>query len=74
VKRMAPDKASSQLFTLRVWREDVGSGCWETRGRLQHVLTGETYYFRDWATLTRLVESYALPGKAPPALRNIPAP
>jgi len=49
----------------------MGSGCWETRGRLRHVLTGETYYFRDWATLTRLVESYALPEQAPPAADSI---
>ena len=71
MKRMAPDKASSQLFTLRVWREDMGSGCWETRGRLRHVLTGETYYFRDWATLTRLVESYAQAGQTPSAAGSI---
>ena len=42
---------ASQLFALRVWREDLGQGQAEWRGRLEHVLSGEVHYFRDWQTL-----------------------
>lgn len=41
----------SHLFTVRVWREDLGQGRSEWRGKVQHVLSGEVRYFRDWATL-----------------------
>lgn len=40
----------SQLFTVRMWREDLGNGRSEWRGQVQHVLSGETCYFRDWET------------------------
>ena len=41
----------AQLFTVRVWLEDRGNGRGEWRGKVQHVLSGEARYFRDWATL-----------------------
>jgi hypothetical protein len=41
----------SHLFTVRLWTEDIGGGQREWRGRVQHVISGEAYYFRDWATL-----------------------
>jgi len=41
----------SHLFTLRVWVEDLDQGRWEWRGKVQHVTSGETYYFRTWAGL-----------------------
>lgn len=47
----------SQLFTLRVWMEKVENGRYELRGTLRHVLTGETYYFRDWQAMIRYVEA-----------------
>ncbi len=43
--------ARSQLFTVRVWREDLGNGCAEWRGKVQHVTSGEVRYFRDWPAL-----------------------
>ncbi len=62
--------SQSQMFTLRVWVEDVGNACaerqpevasrssrFEYRGTLKHVLTGETHHFRDWTTLTQLIET-----------------
>jgi hypothetical protein len=52
-----PVKRRSQLFTLRVWVEDVGNGRSEIRGTLKHVLTGETNHFRDWGTLTKHLEA-----------------
>jgi hypothetical protein len=41
----------SHLFTVRLWPEDLGEGRSEWRGRVEHVLSGQTRYFRDWATL-----------------------
>jgi hypothetical protein len=41
----------SQLFTLRVWQADSGESQMEWRGKLQHVVSGQTQYFRDWPTL-----------------------
>lgn len=45
------------LFTVRVWRERVGDERTEMRGKVQHVLTGETRYFRDWQTLHAFVST-----------------
>jgi hypothetical protein len=52
-----PVKGRSQLFTLRVWVEDVGNGRTEIRGTLKHILTGETYHFRDWQTLIQRLQA-----------------
>lgn len=43
--------APSYLFTVRVWPEALGGGTVEWRGRVQHVETGETRYFRQWQAL-----------------------
>lgn len=51
----------SHLFTVRLWREDLGDGRVEWRGQVQHVLSGETRYFRDWATLVEVMTAM-LPG------------
>jgi hypothetical protein len=42
---------SSHLFTVRLWAERLGSGQHEMRYKVQHVLSGETRYFRDWSAL-----------------------
>jgi hypothetical protein len=42
---------AAHLFTLRVWRAETIAGQAEWRGRLQHVLSGESRYFRDWPAL-----------------------
>jgi hypothetical protein len=54
------DRSSTQtqLFTLRVWMETVADERREFRGALTHVLSGETYHFRDWQALTQLIESH----------------
>ncbi len=57
----------SQLFTLRVWVEDVGDGRTELRGTLKHILTGETHHFRDWQTLIQCLEAL-YPVKTPAQL------
>jgi hypothetical protein len=41
--------------------EDLGNGQTEWRGRVQHVLSGETRYFRDWVTLVEVMTAM-LPG------------
>jgi hypothetical protein len=41
----------SHLFTLRLWPEALGDGRVEWRGKVQHVLSGEAHYFRDWGAL-----------------------
>ncbi len=40
----------SELFTVRLWRERLDDH-WEWRGKVQHVVTGEIRYFRDWRVL-----------------------
>jgi hypothetical protein len=49
----------SHLFTVRLWREPLGDGRAEWRVRVQHVLSGERRYFRDWPALERYLEQKA---------------
>ncbi len=59
-----PELDTSELFTLRVWREVLGDGQTEWRGRVQHVLSGEIRYFHGWPMLIdRLSEM--LPAEMP---------
>jgi hypothetical protein len=46
----------SHLFTVRLWTEPLGNGQFERRGRVQHALSGERRYFRDWPSLVRYLE------------------
>jgi hypothetical protein len=41
----------THLFTLRLWPEALGDDRTEWRGKIQHVLSGEARYFRDWPAL-----------------------
>ncbi|MBM4460780.1 MAG: hypothetical protein FJ011_23980 [Chloroflexi bacterium] len=41
----------SELFTVRLWPEELGEGQFEWRGRVQHALSGQTGYFREWSGL-----------------------
>jgi hypothetical protein len=45
----------SQLFTVRVWVEALGNDQTEVRGEVQHVLSGETHYFRRWSKLVEFL-------------------
>jgi hypothetical protein len=50
--------ARGQLFTVRVWAE-VGKGGQEAwRFKVQHVLSGEARYFKDWQALVEFVISH----------------
>ena len=65
-----PRPAPSQLFALRLWQAELGQDQTEWRGQLQHVVSGQTRYFRDWPTLTvQLVELLAETA-SPPADAN----
>ena len=44
----------SCLFTVRLWSEPLGGGRAEWRGQVRCIASGETRYFRDWATLAAL--------------------
>lgn len=39
----------THLFTVRLWAEELDYGKAEWRGKVTHVLSGETRYFREWA-------------------------
>ena len=45
----------SHLFTIRVWKEEIGTNQTEWRGKVQLVTSGEVRYFRQWATLVPLL-------------------
>lgn len=45
----------SHLFTVRLWLEVVDEHQMEMRGQVQHTLSGEARYFRDWETLIDLL-------------------
>jgi hypothetical protein len=47
----AQRNSQSHHYTVRLWLEDVGDDCWEWRGMVKHLVTGEERYFRDWSTL-----------------------
>ena len=52
--------ARSHLFTVRVWREDLGHSQSEWRGEVRDVESREVRYFRDWSTLLTLVQAMLL--------------
>jgi hypothetical protein len=41
----------SHLFTLRIWGEVLDGEYAEWRGKVQHVVSGEIRYLRDWNDL-----------------------
>lgn len=54
---MAPETRETRLFTLRMWREEIGDGRAEWRGKVQALPEGEAAYFRDWAGLVKELEA-----------------
>lgn len=45
------------LFTVRLWSEALGDGQYEWRGQVQHVLSGESRYFREWTVLVAYLQT-----------------
>jgi hypothetical protein len=41
----------SHLFTVRLWREHLGNGESEWRGKVEYVPSREARYFREWSIL-----------------------
>jgi hypothetical protein len=50
---------TSHLFTVRVWREELGDDRVEWRGKVQYALSGEARYFREWTELIAFVREQA---------------
>lgn len=46
----------SHLFTVRLWLEELGNDQREWRGKVQHVISGEVRYFRDWPALIAFLQ------------------
>jgi hypothetical protein len=46
-----------QLFTIRLWPEDLGAGQAEWRGQVRHLPSGETRYFREWPALAAFMQA-----------------
>jgi hypothetical protein len=44
----------SQLFTVRLWPAAARGQAWF--GRVEHVLTGRTRFFREWKVLLEFLE------------------
>ena len=69
-------EAHSDLFTLRVWPEEVDDGQIEWRGKVQHVTSGDVFYFREWeamlAFLLGILDSSELRGSKRRENRNEP--
>ncbi|MCX6032868.1 MAG: hypothetical protein NT169_26730 [Chloroflexi bacterium] len=55
---MNPVATSSRthLFTGHLWLEEFADGGNEWRGKVQHVLSGETRYFQDWHVLLAFLQ------------------
>jgi hypothetical protein len=53
--------ARSHLFTVRVWREDLGHSQSEWRGEVRDVESREVRYFRDLSTLVTLLQAMLPP-------------
>jgi hypothetical protein len=45
----------SHLFTVRVWKEEVGTDQTEWRGKVQLLTSGDVRYFREWEDLVPLL-------------------
>jgi len=56
----------AQLFTVRLWAEDLGDGRTEWRGHVQHVISGEAHYFREWPTLIAWLVAMLAPTETKP--------
>jgi hypothetical protein len=42
---------------LRIWSELLSKDLVEWRGKVEHVSSGETFYFRDWSSLVTLLQT-----------------
>jgi hypothetical protein len=47
-----------QIFSVRLWAEQLGYGQheFEWRGQVRHLPSGETRYIRDWSALVAFLQ------------------
>ncbi len=57
MRETASSIPATESFAVRVWLERVGPGKTEWRGRVEHMRTGETHYFREWSSLVDKIQS-----------------
>lgn len=57
----------THLFTVRLWIEPGARGSVEVRGRVQHILSGKTIYFRTWVDLVTFLETALVIARPPSA-------
>ncbi len=65
---MDEKKRCSELFTLRLWLEELSEEEREWRGQLCHVISGEVRHFRDWSKLAPLLQEML--GQSHPTARE----
>lgn len=65
--------AHSQLFTVRVWLEELGEGQREWRGSVKNVASGEERYFRTWPALGEVMDGMTGGFLAAPVVPEITA-
>jgi hypothetical protein len=51
-----PSSHPSQLFTVRLWPEELGDGQVEWRGQVRHVTSGQSRCFRQWPALVAALQ------------------
>ncbi len=52
------DLISRQIFTVKLWREHLGAGQYEWRGRIEHIESGEVRYFREETALLQWLREH----------------
>ena len=57
-------RTESHLFTVRLWTEELAAGQFEWRGKVTHVLSGETRYFREWPALLAFLSTSTMNDEA----------
>lgn len=65
---------TTHLFTVRMWAEALDAGRAEWRGKVQHVTSGETRYFRDWTALVAFLRETLPPLDDDPSPRGLEGP
>jgi len=50
------DRPLPTRFSLQIWPESGDEGKTEWRGKVHHLATGNSRYFRDWATMLAFLE------------------
>lgn len=48
-------RKQTRTFIVRLWREDLGEGKSEWRGRVQDVMDGQVKFFHGWERLTTTI-------------------